>query len=106
MKEKSLAGSNPVTPLGNRSGLGRAMNMTESFTSLGISSKHPKRPLANALFIQNLNPLKKKQQEEEKNKDNDDEDMIVGGGAKVSLTENPSSPIKDGSEIGKSSFGQ
>ena len=75
------------------------MNMTESLTSLGMGSKAHKRPIANALFIQNLNPLKKKQQEEENNKDEDD-DMIVGGGAKVSLTDNLSSPVKDGADPG------
>ena len=39
-----------------------------------------KRPLANALFIQNINPLKQKKPEQ-----TDHGDLIVGGGEEVKL---------------------
>ena len=37
-----------------------SMLKTESVTSLGMPNRNKNRPIANALFIQNVNPLKKK----------------------------------------------
>ena len=56
------------------------MRLNESTTSL---VQKPKRPLNNALYIQNLNPLRQRQNILEKR----DSDLIEGGGEKVSMTD-------------------
>ena len=56
------------------------MKKTESQGSL---THHPKRPIANALYLQNINPLKARMRDEI-NKDSMT-DLIAGGGEKVSI---------------------
>lgn len=61
--------------------------LKKSESVLTVGEQASSRPIANALFIQNINPLKKKKNTAE---DENGDEMIAGGGEKVSLTDNMS----------------